>query len=65
MRLSSSAVPLALLIAYVPLSVFYSFSAIQAVVFLLGLFALRTVVSEKQETVAGRLVSYLRIPILD
>lgn len=42
MRLSSSLVPVGLLLAYVPLSVVYSLSAIQAVVFLLGLFLLRT-----------------------
>jgi hypothetical protein len=45
MRVWSSALPLALLVAYVPVSTFYSFSAIQAVAFLIGLFMLRTQVS--------------------
>ena len=42
MRVSSSEVPLLLLAAYVPLSVLYSFSALQAVIFLLVLFMIRT-----------------------
>jgi hypothetical protein len=42
MRVWSSTLPLALLVAYVLVSSFYCFSAIQAVVFLIALFMLRT-----------------------
>ncbi len=34
--------PLALLVAYVPVSIFYCFSDIQAMIFLIALFVLRT-----------------------
>jgi hypothetical protein len=42
MRVWLEDLPLFLLAAYVPLSVIYSFSALQAVLFLMGLFILRT-----------------------